>query len=443
MSSSFSHLSPNTIGESRPFRAVVLTPPRLLGGFFALCVLTALALPVAPDLPSDFMETRSEALELLGGIPLSQGEDRYAREEKIARGERFDQLLARLGIADETALRQFLARPEARTLYRQMVPGRLVRAETTAEGGLLRLEFPLSGGGALLSVERADDHFVVREIAPRLETRQAFARGEILHSFFGATDGAGIPDSVAQQMVDIFSGEIDFHRDLRRGDRFDILYEQPYLAGSPAGAGRILAARFVNSGKTHQAFWFAQADGRGDYYSAEGNSLRKAFMRSPLPFSRVTSGFALRLHPILKTWRAHKGMDYGAPSGTPVRATGDGVVRFVGRQGGYGQLVVLAHMGQYQTAYAHLSRFAPGLKTGSRVTQNEVIGYVGQTGWATGPHLHYEFRVRGQAVNPLSVPLPTRIALSGAQKEIFLARVPDLESKLNRLSVFPVAARFE
>jgi murein DD-endopeptidase MepM/ murein hydrolase activator NlpD len=191
------------------------------------------------------------------------------------------------------------------------------------------------------------------------------------------------------------------------------------LEGKPAGTGRILAVEFINGGQAHQAFYFAQEDGSGDYYNAQGKRLKKAFIRSPLAFSRVTSGFAMRLHPILKTWRAHKGIDYGAPTGTKVRATGDGTVQFIGQQGGYGNLVILAHAGNYQTAYAHLSRFPANLKKGDKVEQGETIGYVGSTGWATGPHLHYEFRVNGRQIDPLSIDIPASVPLNASQEAAF------------------------
>jgi murein DD-endopeptidase MepM/ murein hydrolase activator NlpD len=231
--------------------------------------------------------------------------------------------------------------------------------------------------------------------------------GEIETSLFAATDGAGIPDSVAIQLADIFGGELDFQRDLRRGDRFTVLYETLYYGGRAVRSARVLAAEFSNRKQTFRAVWFQDASGQGGYYTPEGENLRKVFLRSPLEFSRVTSRFGLRRHPILQQWRAHQGVDYGAPPGTKVKATGEGVVAFAGRKGGYGNLVVLRHYGGYSTYYAHLRDFARGLKQGKRVLQGETVGYVGQTGWATGPHLHYEFRVHEQNRNPLTMVFPS------------------------------------
>jgi murein DD-endopeptidase MepM/ murein hydrolase activator NlpD len=255
--------------------------------------------------------------------------------------------------------------------------------------------------------------------------------GEIRYSLFGATDSAGIPDAVATQLAEIFGSDIDFHRDLRKGDRFSIVYEMLYQRGQPVRSGRIVAAEFTNDRKSYQAYWFAGEDGKGGYYTAEGKSLRKAFLRSPLEFSRVTSGFSSsRFHPVLQTWRAHKGVDYGAPVGTRVRSVADGVVDFAGRQGGYGNLLIVRHQGTYSTAYGHLNGFAPGVRKGTRVAQGDTIGFVGQTGLASGPHLHYEFRVRDQQVNPLAMTLPTALPLEPGQVSRFKAATAPLNTQL-------------
>ena len=247
--------------------------------------------------------------------------------------------------------------------------------------------------------------------------------GVIRSSLFAATDDASIPDSIAMQLGDVFSGDIDFHRDLRKGDRFSVIYELHYLGGRPVRAGRVLAAEFTNNGKTFRAVHF----GNG-YYAPDGKNLRKAFMRSPLEFSRVSSGFGMRRHPIAQAWRKHEGIDYAAPTGTRVRAVGDGVVEHAGAKGGYGNVVILRHHGQYATVYAHLSRIS--VRKGARVAQNDTIGAVGQTGWATGPHLHYEFRVAGQARNPFSIAMPA--ANPVAQQD--LPRVPQPRRDAGRAS---------
>jgi murein DD-endopeptidase MepM/ murein hydrolase activator NlpD len=230
--------------------------------------------------------------------------------------------------------------------------------------------------------------------------------GQIVSSLFAATDAAGVPDGVASQIADIFAGDIDFQRDLRRGDRFTVAFEMFYHQGRAIRSGRLLAADFNNQKRAYRAVWFQPSEGHGGYYAPDGKNLRKAFLRSPLEYSRITSGFGMRNHPILRQWRAHRGVDYAAPIGTRVRATGDGVVDFAGRRNGYGNVVVLRHNGGFSTYYAHLNGFARGLRRGSRIGQGDIIGYVGQSGWATGPHLHYEFHVRDQYRNPLTLVMP-------------------------------------
>ncbi len=225
--------------------------------------------------------------------------------------------------------------------------------------------------------------------------------GTIRSSLFAATDDADIPDAVAVQIAEIFSGDIDFHRSLRKGDRFSVVYEVLEADGEPLRTGRVLSAEFVNNGKSYQAMWFQEPGSKGGYYTLDGNSLRRAYLTSPMEFSRVTSGFKMRFHPILQKWRAHLGVDYAAPTGTSVRSVGDGVVAFAGVQNGFGNVVILRHANHHETVYAHLSRI--GVRAGQRVSQGDHIGAVGATGWATGPHLHFEFRVNGVHQNPLTV----------------------------------------
>jgi len=261
----------------------------------------------------------------------------------------------------------------------------------------------------------------------RLELRA----GEIRSSLFAASDAVGLPDAITMQLAEVFSGDIDFHHDLRRGDWFAVVYEMRDIDGQPAGAGRIVAAEFVNKGNAYRAFSWQGTDGAPGYYAEDGKNLRKAFMRSPVSFTRITSGFSMaRFHPFLQTWRAHKGVDFAAPTGTPVHAAGDGTVASAGRENGYGNAVVLKHGAAYSTVYAHLSRFASGIKPGMRVAQGDVIGYVGQTGWATGPHLHYEFRVNNEQRNPMTIALPAAQPLPAAERAAYLERVELLSAQL-------------
>lgn len=335
------------------------------------------------------------------------------RSEITRNTDNADTLLRRLGI-DDPAANAFL-RADATT--RQSLwgrSGRGVTAEASADNRLLKLSARWttddSGTFKRLVVERVGDSFKSTiETAPLVASTR-LAGGTITSSLFAATDDARIPDAVAMQVAEIFSGDIDFHRALRQGDRFSIVYETLEADGEPMRSGRVLSAEFVNKGKTYQAMWFQDAEpsagsaspaGKGAYFTLDGKSLQKSFLVSPLAFSRVTSGFKMRFHPVLRTWRAHLGVDYAAPTGTPVRSVGDGVVDFAGIQGGFGKVVFVKHANEKTTVYGHLSRI--DVKAGQKVSQSEVIGAVGATGWATGPHLHFEFRVKGVHQDPLTV----------------------------------------
>lgn len=358
----------------------------------------------------------------------------YVREERIQRGDTVPALLARLGVDNTSALAFLRDHRDTQIVARQLAPGKSLTAQITANGDLRSLIFPLNGGSdRALVVERNAQGYQASEQALQLEKNLVMKSTEIRYSLFGATDAAGIPDSVATQLADIFGGDIDFHRDIRKGDKLSVIYEAVTHMGKLVRTERILAAEFINNGRSFRAFWYdnPSADSKGGYYNAEGKSLRKAFLRSPLEFSRVTSGFSnARFHPILQKWRAHKGVDYGAPTGTRVKATSDGVVEFVGRQGGYGNVIVLRHQGRYSTLYGHLSGFAAGLRKGSRVAQAQVIGYVGATGLASGPHLHYEFRIDGVHQNPLAVVLPGSPPLGAGQMQGFRQNAEPLLAKI-------------
>ncbi|MGH8747459.1 MAG: peptidoglycan DD-metalloendopeptidase family protein, partial [Burkholderiales bacterium] len=248
-----------------------------------------------------------------------------------------------------------------------------------------------------------------------------------------------IPDSVAIQLADVFGGDIDFYRDLRNGDRFSVVYEMQYFGGRPVRPGRVIAAEFVNKGKTFRALYYVDANGKGGYYAPDGQSLQKAFLRAPLEFTRISSRFGMRKHPFLHTWRQHKGVDYAAPLGTRVRATADGVVEFAGRKGGYGNVIILRNSGRYSTVYGHLRGFSRGIRRGARVEQGEIIGFVGQTGWATGPHLHYEFRIAGVARNPLAVALPAAVPVPAQELPAFRRYARPLIAQLDLLATSTVA----
>lgn len=356
----------------------------------------------------------------------------FWRNERVQRGDTVAELLHRLSVDDEKAS-EFLRKDAAANSLRQLSVGKDIQAETTADGGLLALRY-LNNNNEQTIIERANGKFRVTKLPAHLEQRVFVRTGEIKTTLYAATDAAGLPDPVANQMAEIFAGDVDFHRDLAKGDRFSVIYEMTYSNGEPVRTGRILGAEFTNQGKTFRATYFQTANNRGDYYSPEGKSLRKAFLRSPLEFSRVSSGFSSgRLHPVLNTIRAHKGVDYAAPIGTKVKVTSDGTVAFVGKQGGYGNVVMINHQGRYSTVYGHLSAFAKGMRQGQRVAQGDVIGYVGMTGLASGPHLHYEFKIDGAQRDPLRVALPDARPISAQQRAAFQQKSHELSGRLAML----------
>ncbi len=378
------------------------------------------AFGIAPDTRTENITRQQVTQEIvLSAIPRGAGDDgTYWREERIQRGDTVGSLLARLQVQDGDASAFLRASREARSLY-QLVPGRTVRAVTTGDGRLVSLRY-LNPNGRELTVRRQQDGFAANEEQPDQQRQLMMASGEIETSLFAATDAAGLSDGVATQLADIFSSEVDFHRDLQPGDRFAVVYEAIYSNGEFLRTGRILAAEFVNRGLTYRALYYQDEHGQDGYYTPTGKNMRKTFLRSPLEFSRITSGFSTaRLHPVLNVMRAHKGVDYGAPVGTRVRATADGVVQLAGARGGYGNVVVLQHRNTYATLYAHLSAIPKGLHPGQRVSQGDIIGFVGMSGLATGPHLHYEFLVNGVHVDPQLQPMPQGAPITREMRAAF------------------------
>ncbi len=398
-----------------------------LGGIAAIALHAASGVvafaTIAPSTESRIEPPKRPIIEALALSPdPAPAPKSYFREELYQRGDTLPAFIERLGIEASHAAKLAKVR-----VMQQLRPGTQVSAEVSAEGEPLVLSF-LSGRDTLVKiVGEGNGFFRVTDDKAQLYTRVAMKSGTIQSSLFAAADEAGIPDSVAMQLGDVFGGDIDFHRDLRKGDQFAVVYELHYLGGRPVRAGRLLAAEFTNNRKTFRAVHF----GTG-YYTPEGKNLRKAYLRSPLEFSRVSSGFGMRRHPIAQAWRKHEGIDYAAPTGTRVRAVGDGVVEHAGLKGGYGKVVIIRHNGQFATVYAHLSRV--NVQRGQRVAQNDTIGAVGQTGWATGPHLHYEFRVGGQARNPFSIAMPAANPVAPQDLPAFRAYAEPLISRLDLIA---------
>ncbi|NBX54778.1 MAG: M23 family peptidase [Betaproteobacteria bacterium] len=328
------------------------------------------------------------------------------RSEVSRSNDSADSLLSRLGVADASAA-QFLRQDPLVKQHLLARSGRNLQASTNAQQHLSELVARWASDDGrqfkrLRITRQANGTFTSALQEAPLQASTQMASGVIQTSLFAATDEARIPDSVAHQLADIFAGDIDFYRALRKGDRFSVVYESLEADGEPLRTGKVLAAQFLNNGKTYHAVWFQEPSAsKGGYFNLAGQSLRRAYLASPLAFSRVTSGFKLRFHPILQTWRAHLGVDYAAPTGTPVRSVGDGVVEAAGQQGGYGNVVTLSHRNGHKTVYAHLSRI--DVRVGQSVSQGQTLGAVGATGWATGPHLHFEFRVNGKHQDPLTL----------------------------------------
>jgi murein DD-endopeptidase MepM/ murein hydrolase activator NlpD len=392
------------------------------------------AFGIAPDTSTERVALKEITQEIaLSVSPLATlDEAPYWREERVQRGDSIASLLARLQVEDAGALNFLRTDRRARGLY-ELVPGRTLRAVTTGAGQLLSLHY-LKADGSELVLRRDQDAFSFGLEQPTTVTQLQMASGEIQSSLFAAMDRAGLSDAAAVQLADIFSSEIDFHRDLQPGDRFSVVYEAEFSNGEFIRTGRILAAEFINAGEQHRALYFEDSEGRGGYFTPDGKNVRKAFLRSPLEVSRISSGFTFaRLHPVLNVWRAHKGVDYSAPVGTNVRVTADGVIDFVGRRGGYGKVVVVNHRNGYSTLYAHLSGFARDMVPGKRVDQGALIGYVGMTGLATGPHLHYEFLVDGVHKDPLSQSLPEGNPVTTATRGMFERATAPLVGRLDMI----------
>ncbi len=423
-------------------------PRRLAAGTVA--VLTALAgtafgiAPMAPDasaLPKRLVtenftpENLDAQLDALAAQHLT-----LARSDVTRANDTANTLTKRLGVSDPE-LDAFLQTDVTSRKLWQGRAGKMVSATTDDSGKLTELvaRYPaerddqFSTHFSRLAITRGEHGFTSKVETLPLGTTTRLATGTVRTSLFAATDDANVPDPIATQMAEMFSTDIDFHRELRKGDTFSVVYEALTADGEPVpwnqGAGRVLAAEFVNGGKPFSSVWFSDASGKGAYFDLNGRSKHSAFLASPLAFSRITSGFSMRFHPILKEWKRHEGVDYGAPIGTPVHVVGDGVVAFAGQQNGYGNVIQVQHSDNRVTVYAHLSKI--DVTRGEHVSQGEHIGDVGMTGWATGPHLHFEFRVAGVVKDPLTIAKSAEtLTLDNASRPRFTAMASELKSEL-------------
>ncbi len=393
----------------------------------------------------------TEAVESLVPTQALPLPSRFVQTEKIRRAESLASLLSRLNANDQEFIGFVRKDPVARRIL-QLQPGRTIQAEVDETGRIQKFNYRLAPTQAKpgaqtivatkIAVARVDGKLEATQTTVNIEKRIETRSAEIQTSFFAATDAAGIPDSIVIRLADILGSEIDFQRDIRRGDKLRVVYEAITEEGGLDApiAGRILAVELTSRGKRHEAVWF---DKTREYFNFGGKSLNKTFLRNPLEFTRVSSGFTeSRLHPVFKDWRAHKGVDFAAPTGTKVKASASGVVDFVGRQGGYGNVVILKHQNKITTLYAHLNSFENELRVGQKVSQGDVIGEVGRTGWATGPHLHYEFRIDGTPTDPLSSDVPIASTLAPAERKQLTELTSSMKQQLEKVSV-QKHARFE
>lgn len=431
---------------------------------FALAAVTAVA--VAPRSNAELIAERTIAQAIaLQASTIEQANDTFLQTERVRRGDTIASVLARLGAIDPQFL-EFVGSNSVARKAHHLRPGRTVNSEIDSAGRVTRFSYRISSAeenagqvpnpslkpGRRLTITRDLDAFMVREENVTLQRNVEARVVQFDGNFFVAADDAGIPESVAGQIDDIFGSKLDL-RDVRRGDSMRVVYESFRELGSldPDVGGRVLAVELSMQGRRLEAAWYERVmlDGKrlprpkGDYFTLAGYSLKRTFLRNPLESGHLMSGFTeARLHPVAKDWRAHKGVDLAAPVGTPIRSVGDGSVEFRGQQRGYGNVVIVKHQGQTSTLYAHLNEFVDTLKVGVRVSQGEVIGYVGQSGMATGPHLHYEFRIGSEQTDPMTVALPESKPFDAFDRKRFADASSQYRSQISRLGEVRLA-RFE
>lgn len=432
---------PVTSPDLRPARHLL---PWVFGSAMALMVAVLVArtaeslasIPERLNAPAVERPYPLPEVEAIADVTLERLDEAWL-EHRIRPGESFFQAMRAMGFGPGTVQSVMNAGQQAQSLL-DLKPGQVLRA-SAADGQLLALDLEIDPLNKLEVRRDFDGYSALLHTRPT-QTVQTQTAGVINSSLYMSAQQAGLSDRLILELAEMFGWDIDFTQDLQPGDRFAVIYNELTLDGEKVRDGDILAAEFVNKGNILRAVRYTDPDGRVAVYKPDGSSMRKAFSRNPLPVTRITSRFnPNRLHPIFKTVRPHRGVDYGAATGTPVRVTGDGQVAFAGRQGGYGNVVTVDHGRGNRTLYAHLSRFAPKMRIGQRVNQGQVIGYVGSTGWATGPHLHYEFQVNGQTKDPLTVALPNAQPLPDAYRRHFLTQTSGWVAKLDALATRRVA----
>lgn len=363
-------------------------------------------------------------------------------EATVRSGDTLGKLLGDRGVS-ATAIHELMSSSKEIKQLANIKPGDIIRLEKNHIGQLIAVQYQPTRIKTI-TADRIDGNWVLTETQRNYEHQIKYANAVIDDSLFLAGQQAGMSDNMIMKLANIFGWDIDFVMDIRRGDHFRLLYEELFLDGEKVGDGNIVMAEFWNQGRQVNAFRYESPEGGIDYLDLKGDSLRKEFIRTPVSFTRISSRFSTgRYHPVLHRVRAHKGIDYAAPRGTPVKAAGDGKVSFAGNKGGYGRVIILQHGQSYSTLYAHLNSYANGVRSGKRVKQGQVIGYVGSSGLATGPHLHYEFQLNGVHRNPLTVPLPKARGIPDKERKEFLIYANKLRNQLALYAETSVLAQNE
>lgn len=424
------------------FLLIVMSLAVLLGPKEPEAQKETIAIPLTQNiLPeiSQEIESTTSAQQALPPVEIQPVGPQW-KEYQIQSGDNLSILFRRAGLSDKDIYELTKKAPEAKDL-RRIRPGQGL-AFLVEEGKLQGLKYKINRLDSINFSRSEDDKFIFEKINLKPDTRLTYHQAVITSSLYMAGKRAGIPNSLTMDLANIFGWDIDFALDIQKGDAFKVMYEELYLDGEMIGTGKILAAEFTNTGKTYKAVRYTDKEGNTSYYTPEGRGMHKAFLRSPIEFARISSHFNLaRKHPVLHIIRAHKGTDYAAARGTPIRSTGNGKISFAGRKGGYGNCIIIQHGQGIQTLYGHMNGFAKGMRVGTKISQGDVIGYVGSTGLASGPHLHYEFHVNGQVRNPVTVPLPKAAGIDKTEMANFTATIRPLLAKLDELGSSQLAMR--
>ncbi|MBX8488076.1 peptidoglycan DD-metalloendopeptidase family protein [Pseudomonas cichorii] len=385
---------------------------------------------VSPFAQVDNGEDQSQENASAQPTPATDIKSPNHKEVVVSKGDTLSTLFEKVGLP-ATTVHEVMASDKQAKQFSKLQNGQVLQFELSSDGQLKQLHSKLSELETI-SLSKTDAGFTFSREVSKPTVRETYAHAVINSSLSLSAQRAGLSHSMTMDMANIFGYDIDFAQDIRKGDEFDVVYEQKVVNGKTVGTGNILSARFTNRGKTYTAIRYTNKQGNTNYYTADGNSMRKAFIRTPVDFARISSMFSMgRKHPILNKIRAHKGVDYAAPRGTPIKATGDGKVLLAGRRGGYGNTVIIQHGETYRTLYGHMQGFAKGVQTGGSVKQGQVIGYIGTTGLSTGPHLHYEFQVNGVHVDPLGQKLPMADPIAKSEKQRFMQQSQPLMARMD------------